>query len=447
MKSTHITALLFVLTLSTPALATDYRFRIQSEGGKVETGGARLTLGATPTLALSQGSEAHTWHGMRVAKGYLFTEERAWLPLERRGLSDAIQRTYKREVEVLRDGLRLRRSPDTSAKILTHLRANARYDVLEEEGGWVKLQNASGKTGWAKVQQGSTRYLDVADNPVVKNVEGKRSIFLTPYKGHFRGVLREGKSSGPRLSLRPLFKAPKQLRKRVLIVPNTHHSSDGGAFRVYARQVAKFYRGYESVISDAEDFQDLVEELRHAAANRAPFDRMVLIGHGGWDGPVLDGHLGARQVSGKLRPKVFDAFVAAIEVGMTPKGKIYNSSCHAAGTARREKRYSWQSGYRWVHDLAKRTGRTVAGPAGKTSTEWTLRQVKASLDGVGTMRQEVHIARGDRLKIVGFGQRAASKRAVPLPKILDLPAPTATTVTATTAAGGGAGGGALGIDH
>ena len=51
--------------------------------------------------------------------------------------------------------------------------------------------------------------------------------------------------------------------------------------------------------------------------------------------------------------------------------------------------------YVWTDDLAARTGRVVAGPAGLTSTEYTLRGVKAALEGEGTVIQEARWAGPD----------------------------------------------------
>ena len=79
--------------------------------------------------------------------------------------------------------------------------------------------------------------------------------------------------------------------------------------------------------------------LPGAAGAGRYYQRLVFIGHGGWDGPVIGSRAewATRQVSGKENPELFDTFVAAIQKGMTPDGKILASSCHAGGSDRYER--------------------------------------------------------------------------------------------------------------
>jgi hypothetical protein len=67
----------------------------------------------------------------------------------------------------------------------------------------------------------------------------------------------------------------------------------------------------------------------------------------------------------------------------------------------------------WAVDLARRSDRVVTGPAGSTSTEWSLRQVKAVLEGRGTVKQETIVGSSEGYRIVwpGRGLSAARLRA------------------------------------
>ncbi len=131
------------------------------------------------------------------------------------------------------------------------------------------------------------------------------------------------------------------------------------------------------------DVDVALQTLRAASANGTPYDRVVFVAHGGWDGPFF----GHQQTSGKDDQKTWPDFCAAIRRGTTPTARLYSSSCHGGGSNYTERKKG-NSDYIWSRDLAKRTGRTVAGPAGPTSTGYTLQQGKAALEGEGVVKQE-----------------------------------------------------------
>jgi len=430
---THRLSLLALLmTCAAPAMADDWAMKIEERHGpqknQIRKGRADLQLEGEPILTLSEdGLEPVTMPGIEVFGGYLFAESReaiAAIMPKSGGMIAAIRSvTEVQQATTVVPGLRVRNLPTTEgSQIVANLRGGQRVEVLEVQDGWARVKVDYSKEGWAKIS-GSKTYLKLSSVPKLTSVMGARSIFLSKRGPGWQGQVKEGASWQGDIVLRDNTHAPPTA-KRVLVLADRRHNGDGGAFNVYAKRIRDTYgeQGYQTVIADIDSFEDAIDELN--AARSAPYARMMLIGHGGWDGPVFHSHVGTRQVSGKYNVELYDKFVEAVKVGMTRDGKILNSSCHAAGTARDEK-VTYGSPYNWVHDLSHRTGRQVAGPAGKTSTEWTLQHALAALEGRGVTTQEVHVARGDRLKILFPGMSLNSARSIPLPEIKDLPQPEA----------------------
>lgn len=422
---------LLMTTCAAPALADDWAMKLEERHGErkneIRKGRADLELGAEPSLTLREdGTEAVTMPGIEVFGGYLFAESReaiAAIMPQSGGMIAAISSVKQiQQATTVVPGLRVRSEPTTEgSQIVTNLRGGQRVEVLEVRDGWARVKVDYSKEGWAKIS-GSRTYLKLTNVPKLTSIQGARSIFLSKRGPGWQGQVKDGASWRGDIVLRDNTHATPTA-KRVLVIADRRHNGDGGAFNVYAKRIKNTYgeQGYQTVIADVDSFEDVIDELN--AARQAPYSRMMFISHGGWDGPVLHSHVGTRQVSGKYNEELYAEFVAAVKAGMTRDGKILNSSCHAAGTARDEE-VSYGSPYNWVHDLSHRTGLQVAGPAGKTSTEWTLQHALAALEGRGVTTQEVHVARGDQLRILWPGMNLRSARTIPLPEIKDLPTPT-----------------------
>ena len=430
MTRTTATLTCLLLTLAASAQAQEFRLRFQEKPDEtVHQGRGELRLGERPTLTLRSEAGSETLVGERVVGGYLFAADRSLLQQpEQDGIADRILGTHAREGTVRFRALRRYGSKDRSTR-QGFLHRGQRVEILAEEDGMAQVRPAGGYPGWIRLSDDSgnpTLEIGSQELPKRNHLDGeKRSLYVFPHQGGYRGYFYKGSSFNGKLSLRPDLPTPQQRTKRVLLIPDLHHDGDGPAFVVYARRLRDYYRpkGYEVVIFGAENQEDTIELLEASA--EAPFSRLIVIGHGGWDGHSLRGFLGASQVSGKMNMVLFERYIAALKVGMTKDAKIFSSSCHAAGTGRTEKVSFTGSRYRWVHDVARRTGLLVAGAANKTSTEYTQQQVLATLENTGTVLQEVHVAKGDKLRILFAGQSLRSRPVQQLPDVLDLkPIPT-----------------------
>jgi hypothetical protein len=265
--------------------------------------------------------------------------------------------------------------------------------------------------------------------------------------GALRATVREGDAIIARERL-------TRFRAALLVHANTYDPTHVSAFRAYATHVARRYTAMGYQVAETmlgTSLEVVAERLQKGAADAKQFERLVFIGHGGWDGPVLgkydDG--GTHQGSSHYNQEAFAVLVAAIQAGMTPTGAIYSSSCHAAGSNVYE-RAAGRNAYVWTDDLARLTGRIVAGPAGYTSTEYTERHVMALLEGQGTVVQECKWRSKDSSRTI-MGKKSladaplrtpADPVHLPAPRpepepapVVDNPAP---TVPATPTEGGGA---------
>lgn len=208
----------------------------------------------------------------------------------------------------------------------------------------------------------------------------RRTVDLVARTGGYTATIREGAN---------VVATERLVRIRAaLIVPAaTTNTSHMNAFQAYANQVAAIYRarGYDPVhVFKGESWDVLIAKLEQAGKDGTPYERMVTIGHGGWDGPFL----GWDQVSPSSNNETFQKFIAALGKGTTPAARIFASGCHTAGSNASE-RASKMNSLVWVHEVARAAKRSVGGPAGMTSTEYTRQHVLAVLEGEGTVRQEV----------------------------------------------------------
>lgn len=224
----------------------------------------------------------------------------------------------------------------------------------------------------------------------------------------------------------------KVTKKSVLLVPaSAYDPTHVNAFKGYAAQVGNRYKasGYgRADVVFGESWDAVFTALLSAEKENRQYDRVVFIGHGGWDGPIL----GGSQVSSHDSPANFATFVDAIRRGTKPDAKILSSSCHAGGSNKYEAANEFSNKYRWVDDVADLTGRTTAGPNGYTSTEYTQQHVWALLEGQGTTRQECRWASREGVKTVGGGGTLAGtalKPKAPIVRPTPAPAPTPTSTS------------------
>lgn len=208
----------------------------------------------------------------------------------------------------------------------------------------------------------------------------RRTVDLVARAGGYTATIRDGAT---------VIATERLVRLRAaLIVPAaTTDTSHMNAFQAYANQVAAIYRarGYSPVhVFKGESWELLIARLEQAGKEGTPYERVVTIGHGGWDGPFL----GWDQVSPSSNNETFQKFIAALGKGTTPSARIFASGCHTAGSNASE-RASKMNSLVWVREVARAAKRSVGGPAGMTSTEYTRQHVLAVLEGEGTTRQEV----------------------------------------------------------
>jgi len=251
-----------------------------------------------------------------------------------------------------------------------------------------------------------------------------RTILISSRQGGLAGTIQSGDQSIGTIEMR----RQRPPKSALLVWSFAYSEHDQNAFHAYATELSRYYRhskGYgRADVVKGESFHTVIDQLKQAAAEGRPYQRLVMIGHGGWDGPVIGSTSGweSRQVSGKQAIPLYNELLEAIRTGMTPSGKIFSSSCHAGGSNVYERAKESSPRYNWTHDLALRTGRTVAGPAGYTSTEYTFQNVKATLEGEGVTKQEVHVAGPQGLRIVRPSGALSSTRVVEIPEIHQLPA-------------------------
>lgn len=256
--------------------------------------------------------------------------------------------------------------------------------------------------------------------------------------GGLEAVIRKDAQvvSTEQLRPRPAQAGPKAA---LLVHATAWDTSHAAAFKGYATQMAAYYRlhGYSRTDLLAGAGQEsLIAALRRADHEQRPYSRVVIVGHGGWDGPMLS-QGGTSQVSWSDHQPLFLEWLAALQAGTTADARLFSSSCHAGGS----NRYETGNAYRWVDDVARRAGRIAAGPMGPTSTEYTMQQVLAALEGVGSTKQEVRWASPQGFRTLSAGGTLGGAGAIrpwtdtlpvpaSIPAIPPPPASSSTTVVA-----------------
>jgi len=391
--------------------ATAETLRVRGElGGESVRGRAQLDFAQRPArLNLSVGDVTSNLVGYPLEHGaYLFVEPPTGGGIE--GQLGEVLPSQQRRAVVVASVLNVRPIPSLDS---TPLRQARDGDVLElsgvESGPWLQLADGG---SWV---HGSSRYVRVEEIYDADSIP----------------------SAGPRLTLRPrssggymanLQGSSELLRfvpvapagpPRVLLIPTIRYTEkEQRTLKGYALKLQRYYanRGIPADLHQASSAPGVIHYLEDAALAGKRYKRIVWIGHGGWDGPIM-GTSSPTQVSAKDNPKKFEQFITALDEVLTPDARLFASACHAAGNNKYEAEMHFKSHYSWVHDVAKRTGRLVAGPAGYTSTEFTYQHVLAILEGQGTVKQEVHVATGETLRIVWPGRTLAGSSIRPLPPI------------------------------
>ena len=238
--------------------------------------------------------------------------------------------------------------------------------------------------------------------PVAPVASAARTLEVRPLPaGQLGAVLREGTTVTGSLLL--------SRARRSLVVPSALGSdSDQNAFRVYAREAQDFFRKRGFVQNDVltgRSWDTLIATLERASATGHVYDRVVIVGHGGWDGPILDGEPYQASPRYPAEGEVFRRLATALRRGTSPDAVLVASGCHSGGSN------AWEIAdggevFRWADALAAASSRTVVGPAGITSTEYTLRLVQA-VELEGPTVQETRIARGTSARTVRGGDRIA----------------------------------------
>jgi hypothetical protein len=191
------------------------------------------------------------------------------------------------------------------------------------------------------------------------------------------------------------------------------------AMKVYAQQVEAYYKakGY-SVKLMPGSWQTVTAELVAAPTRGDAYERFVIVSHGGWDGPMLESG-DYYQVSAGENGVQFGDFVRAVRRGTTPDAQLIFSCCHQGGSNKFENKYEYYASlgypdYRYTDDLSTRTGRLVAGPMGETSTEYSLRLVKA-IEGEGPAVQDTRVSTPSSVRQLAPGTELASAQTLQVP--------------------------------
>jgi len=332
------------------------------------TGPLVFERGQSPTLRfrwVSQERREVTLSGRRLgSQAWLFVDSSP--APEQGGLVQSLTDTPTREARrlgvVTASKLNLRAGPGTQHAIGRTAPRGEELVVVGQRGDWLRLDDA-GTTRWAH-----GRYVKATGG----FAPGARSITLRQVEGDFEATVRRGREVVARQTL-------LDARTPVLLVA----VEDQAGFRHSLRGLDAYYdeRGYrvERVVEGTGT--GLIERLKRAT--QRPYARVVISTHSGWDGPIWDDGQIAYEDAG------FTELAAAFAAGTTRDAKVYVSGCHAGGS----NRYETPSPKIWVRDLARLSGRVVAGPTGSTSAaEHTGRQTLAALEGEGTVIQETVLA-------------------------------------------------------
>jgi len=288
------------------------------------------------------------------------------------GLTERLQgvtRATAGEVEptgVTTARLNLRQGPSTSHRVVETVEPGTQLELTgERSGAWRQLRRG-GQVLWA---HGSylLRGADEAGTSLEIQRRDDRSYWAT--------VRVDGTQRSRQLLTLPALRA-------LLVNVGGDEIKDGVALRRALDPVEAYYRrqGYEVVRLASIRPGDLVAKLQ--AERARPFSRVVLATHSGWDGPIW---APGRIVQAFTSGATFAQLAASLRDATVPGAKVYVSGCHAAGS----NRYEPGDPRVWIRDLARRSGRTVGGPAGYTNAAGhTYRQTLAVLEGEGRVVQE-----------------------------------------------------------
>jgi len=412
MNRTHVTLAGAALLLAAAAAHADTTYRLRGEeDGEAFLGTA--VVGAedgAPTLTLTRlGEEPEALRGARLEDDVLL------FGAGPEGLAGALTPDAPgATATVVVEAMNLREGPGTSYPDRALGRFGDRYEVLGSRDGWNEVRLPDGRALWG--------HGELLRRGLVGFVPGERTLLLRERGDRLEGVIQEGGAVVGHLVLSD--RNADLDAKWALLVPTRRWSSGNGpreerAFRGYCRRLKAFYRarGIRSELQFGEGAESVIEMLEAAPAQGRLYSRIVIIGHGGWDGPTMGVTNSPYQVSGRdSDPALFLRFIEAIRQGTSADAKLFSSSCHAGGSNVYEL-HDGRRKYNWTHDVAVRSGRTVAGPAGYTSTEWTYRHVLAALEGIGTTKQEVHVAGPEGLRVIRPSGSLAGTPVRPIPTI------------------------------
>lgn len=173
-------------------------------------------------------------------------------------------------------------------------------------------------------------------------------------------------------------------KKEVLVLYGTYENG----MKVFAVQCQAYYKakGYNVTLLPG-DWGGAVNTLVGAQELGRPFARVIIVSHGGWDGPMFQNSLHT-QLSTQNYPDDYWNLARAVKYGTTLDAKLVFSSCHSGGANRYE---TWRKEYRYTDEIARDTGRTAYGLNGSTSTEWSLNLCKFA-EGEGPARQETRVS-------------------------------------------------------
>ncbi|MEZ6187449.1 MAG: hypothetical protein R3F62_20880 [Planctomycetota bacterium] len=225
-------------------------------------------------------------------------------------------------------------------------------------------------------------------------------------------------TQGPPATLR----LTRERRALIVYAQDPENPGDTRVFAEAARSVAAAYqrRGYAAAeVQPCGSVCDVVTLLQNAAD--LPLSRVVFVGHGGWDGPFFGpespSQVSNRPVCDSNQPVAehvrWGEFTQALRRGTTADAQVYASACHTGGSNRYEAQGFLDTDdpvnahYAWSRELARATGRIVAGPAGTTNSAWGARQVEAVLEGRGTVIQQTHWCDGHSERTLPPGKRLA----------------------------------------
>ena len=212
------------------------------------------------------------------------------------------------------------------------------------------------------------------------------------HRGSFAGHVVS--PHGDRVGRVQLVRRPE--KKRALLVTTAPVHDHARAMFLHLRDSYQ-EAGYEVTLAPGVVFPKLLKLLANAAAAQQPYSRLILIGHG-W----------GESHSWRPEAEAFERFVAALRAGMTPSGKIL-SSCHGGGDSKAEAR-------RWVLDLARRTGRTVAAPMRPLRARRVVYHGLAILEGSPKPSAPFHVASHEGARSSAGG----GAHLLPAPKLVDL---------------------------